>query len=191
MLATNLISIIVFALSAALSLFALLGSLSRRVGIEHYGANLFFLFGAGIFFATAQGILQTAPPAWGAAYIGIVLTLFLILLQSFLLHGTLLFTKRAIYRLQLLLPRRYRYEQVIGYTAKNEAGTAHSRFGSRRVVSYIIRIYFGDNRISEVDTAHENTRTARYVKNALEQHKCHRNGRSRRKPAVKRQCSTK
>ena len=181
MLVAHVISIVVFALSCALSLFLLLASLFRCAGTDYLGAGAFFLLGAVVFFATAQGILQTSPAVWGLAYLGIVLTVLLILLQGFLLQGTLFFTKRSIYRLHFLLPRRYRYEQVIGYTAKKEAGTVHSRFGSRRVASYVIRIYFDDNRISEVDTAHENTRTARYIIAALAQHQCRRNGRSRPK----------
>ena len=181
MLVTHVISIVVFALSCALSLLTLMGSLSRRVGVESYGISFFFLLGAAFSFAMAQGLLQTSPAVWGLAYLGIGLTILLILLQGFWLQGTLFFTKRSIYRLHFLLPRRYRYEQVIGYTAKKEAGMAHSRFGSRRVVSYVIRIYFDDNRISEVDTAHENTPTARYIIAALAQHQCRRNGRSRPK----------
>ena len=54
-----------------------------------------------------------------------------------------------------------------------------SRFGSRRVARDVIRIYFDDNHLREIDTAHENIRTVRCIKGTHLQHHCRRDGRCR------------
>lgn len=56
-------------------------------------------------------------------------------------------------------------------------GVVHGRWGSKKVITFDVEIYFCDDTLADFSTKDENDSKISYIKNLLEEHRCHRNGR--------------
>lgn len=185
MLFTMILGIAVFAVSVWLSLVDLLGSFCKNVGTSSSVAgDILFLSGSGLFFGL-QFFMY--PDIWGLAYIFIVFNIGILAMQWFLLVGSAVFTKNHIYRLtDFLIFKRYDYEDVIGYVMKNTSGTVHSKYSSRKVISFDVEIYLLDDQFISFSTKNSSDKKITYIKGLLKEHHCRPNGRIKKKPWLMR-----
>ena len=127
-------------------------------------------------------IFQNAPYAWGVAYFFIAMNTCFLVLQYIFFVGSAIFTKNSIYTLtKFLIWKKYNYADVIGYVMKKSSGCVASRLGPHTVVTFDVEIYFSDNQYSYFSTKDQNNRKVAHIKQLLEEHHCHRNGRIKRK----------
>lgn len=180
MLVTFIIGLIVFIISFLLSVFVLLGTIVKNVGATSLGIfpAIFFLMFPCLCLVAERGIYLYAPYAWGVSYIFIALNAYLIAMQYFSLVGSAIFTKNSIYRFtRFLVWKRHTYDDVIGYVMKNTSGRFVRRFGHSNAVTFDVEIYFADNQYVFFSTKDRFNKKVAYIKLALEEHHCHRNGR--------------
>ena len=181
--ATFVIGLAIFIISLSLSLLTALGTIFKRVGATAFGIIpiLFLLFSPCLCFVLELVIFHFAPHAWGIAYIFIVMNVGFLALQYVLLVGSAIFTKNSIYRLtQFLVWKKHTYDDVIGYVMKKSSGLVTTRFGQHTVVTFDVEIYFNDNQYASFSTKDQSNRKVAYIKQLLEEHHCHRNGRIKR-----------
>ena len=185
MLFTMILGTAVFAASVWLSLVDLLGAFCKNVGTSSSVAgDILFLSGSGLLFGL-QFFMY--PDIWGLAYIGIVFNIGILAMQWLLLAGSAIFTKKHIYRLtDFLIFKRYGYEDVIGYVMKNTSGTVHSKYGSRKVVSFEVEIYLRDDQFISFSTKNSSDKKISHIKGLLKEHHCRPNGRIKKKPWLMR-----
>ena len=183
MFATFVIGLAIFIISLSLSLLIALGTIFKRVGATAFGIIpiLFLLFSPCFCFILEFVIFHFAPHAWGIAYIFIVMNGGFLALQYVLLVGSAIFTKNSIYRLtQFLVWKKHTYDDVIGYVMKKSSDLVTTRFGQHTVVTFDVEIYFNDNQYASFSTKDQSNRKVAYIKQLLEEHHCHRNGRIKR-----------
>ena len=107
-------------------------------------------------------------------------------MQYIFLVNSAIFTKNNIYRLtKFLVWKKYSYDDVIGYVIKKSAGRVLGRFGQRTVVTLDVEIYFRDNQYADFSTKDQNNKKIAYIKQLLQDHHCHRNGRIKHKPRLR------
>ena len=180
MLATLIIGLVIFIISFLLSLLIVLGSICKKVGATNFGIApvLFFIFFPCFCLALELAIFYPTPNVWGVAYFVIAMNAYFLFIQYFFLIGSAIFTRNCIYRLtKLLLWKKHSYNDVIGYVMKKSSGTTFGRFGERTAVMFDVEIYFNDNQYASFSTKDQNNRKVTYIKQMLEEHHCHRNGR--------------
>ena len=180
MFVTQIISTTIFVISLLLSFLCILTSLFKNVGATYFGISSWIIYVIIPFFpfVLEQGILRTAPDVWGIAYIFIVFHLLLLLLPYYLLVGTLIFGKKHIYRVNhFLILKKYSYNDVIRYRMKYESGITLTRFGHKKVITYMFEIYFFDKHYSEFHVNKHNDRKITYIKKILEDNRCKKNKR--------------
>ena len=180
MLVTFIIGLVIFLITFLLSLLIALGTIFKKVGATSFGITpvLFFLLVPCFCLTVELAIFHTAPHAWGIAYFFIAMNAYFVVMQYILLVGSVIFTKNSIYRLtKFLIWKKHTYEDVIGYVMKKSSGPVAGRFGPRTVVTFDVEIYFSDNQYASFSTKDQNNRKVTYIKQLLEEHHCHRNGR--------------
>ena len=69
---------------------------------------------------------------------------------------------------------------------KKSSGPVAGRFGPRTVVTFDVEIYFSNNQYASFSTKDQNNRKVAYIKQLLEEHHCHRNGRIKYKSRLHR-----
>ena len=184
MLVTFIVGAGIFIISFSLSLLFALGSIFKKVGATSFGvfSILFLLAMPCLFLIMELGILHEAPHAWGAAYIFIGMNILFLAVQYFLVINSAIFTKNSIYRLtKFLIWKRHGYDEVIGYVMKKSSEIIYTRGGPTTVVTFDVEIYFRDNQYAAFSTKDQNNRKVTHIKQLLEEHHCHRNGRPKRK----------
>jgi len=171
----------IFLISLALSLYYLFGVICRNVGVTSFGISIpIFMFVAPVlFWNLGVYVLRESRQIWGIAFIFIFMNLMFVVIQYFLLVGSVIFTKKYIYRVtKFLLLKRYTYDQVIGYTMKKDSGWSYSRFGGKhKAITYEVQIFFTDKKYSNFALKNEESRKAIRIKGILEEHNCRRDGR--------------
>ena len=180
MVCTMIIGAVFFALSALLGLLVLCGALFKNIGATHFGilGTLFFLLFPCFCFGMQVTLYLTAPHVWGLAWFFIVLNVYFLVLQYIHLVGSAVFTRSSIYRLtRFLVWKRHSYDDVIGYVMKKSSGVIWRRFGSRKVVTFDVEIYFTGDQYASFSTKDRSNRKVEYITKMLEDHHCRRNGR--------------
>ena len=180
MLFTQIISHVILGISLFLTILALSFGFFKNIGATYFGFStiLLYLLISLFPYVLSQGILYTAPHAWGIAYIFIVFHAFCLIIPYCILVGTLIFGKKNIYRLNhFLIPKKYSYKDVIRYRMKYESGTFHTRFGPKKSIVYNFEIYFFDKKSSEFAVNKHNDRKVTFIKNILEEKRCRVNGK--------------
>ena len=184
MLVTFIIGLVIFLISFLLSLLNALGTIFKKVGATSFGIiPVLFLLLFPCFCLTLElAMFYTAPHVWGIAYFFIVMNVYFCVMQYILLVGSAIFTKNNIYRLtKFLVWKKYSYDDVIGYIMKKSSGRVVRRFGQSTVVTFDVEIYFSNNQYASFSTKDQNNRKVAYIKQLLEEHHCHRNGRIKHK----------
>ena len=184
MLATLIIGLVIFIVSFSLSLLIALGTISKKVGTTNFGIALvlFFIFFPCFCLAFELAIFYPTPNVWGIAYFFIAMNVYFLVILYFFIVGSAIFTKKSIYRLtKFLLWKKYSYDDVIGYVMKKSSGIVAGRFGQRKAVTFDVEIYFNDNQYSSFSTRDQNNIKVAHIKQLLEEHKCHKNGRIKKK----------
>lgn len=183
MIATNIIGIVVFAVSFGISLFLLIGTFFKNVGVNCLGtvSSLFFLAFPMFCFAFEQAMFFWAPYAWGVSIIFILLNLYFVVIEYFCMVGSVIAGKKHLYKFgYTLMPRRYSYDDVIGFTMKYSSGNVLSRFGRSRVKTYDMELHFADQTRAEFSVKAEDDKKVSYFKEMLVSHHCRRDGRCRK-----------
>ncbi len=189
MLVTFIIGLGIFLVSFLLSLLIVLGAILKTVGATSFGITpvLFFLLFPCFCLTMEFVIFHTAPNAWGISYVFIVLNAYFLVIQHIFLVGSAIFTKNNIYRLtKFLVWKRYSYDDVVGYVMKKTSGLVVRKFGQHTVVTFDVEIYFIDNQYAFFSTKDQNNRKISHIKQLLEEHHCHRNGRIKRKSHLRK-----
>ena len=184
MFVTLIIGLCIFLISFLLSLLIALGTIFKKVGATCFGITpvLFFLLFPCFCLMLELAMFHTAPHVWGIAYFFIVLNSGFLVIQYVFLVGAAIFTKNSIYRLTKFLTwKKYSYDDVIGYVMKKTSGRVLRKYGQAIVVTFDVEIYFNDNQLADFSTKDQNTRKVVYIKQLLEDHHCHRNGRIKHK----------
>ena len=184
MLATFIIGLVIFIISCLLSLLIALGTIFKKVGATSFGITpiLFFLLFPCFCLTMELAMFQNAPHVWGIAYFFIALNTCFLVIQYIFLVGSAIFTKNSIYRLtKFLIWKKHNYDDVIGYVMKKSSGRVVHRFGQHTVVTFDVEIYFSNNQYTSFSTKDQNNRKVAHIKQLLEEHHCHRNGRIKRK----------
>ncbi|MGM9637482.1 MAG: hypothetical protein ACI3YK_05810 [Eubacteriales bacterium] len=174
------LGVLFFILSMLLSLLYFIGSFFKHVGISSFGVIpvLFILICPIVLLILELAMYHYAPHVWGIAYIFIVLNIYLLVLQYFLLLGSTVFTKNHIYRLTASLTfRKYSYSDVIGYVMKYSSGTVIRKFGVSKVRTYDTEVYFADQQYAHFSTNKPDAGKVACIKKLLEAHHCPKNGR--------------
>lgn len=177
---TLILGIFIFTVSILLSLFSLIGKIFRNIGAMSFGifTNIFFIIFPCFCLMFEIEMIYNSPDVWGVAYFFIALNLYFIAIEYFCLVGSAVFTKNHIYRLsKFLIFKKYSYDDVIGYVMKKVSGVKYGRGGPRKVITFDVEIYFSDDTLAEFSTRDEYDSKISYIKNLLEEHRCHRNGR--------------
>ena len=190
MTATFIIGLILFIVSILLSILAAFGAMSKNVGVSTFGALqvLILLISPCFFFLMELVIYHYAPEAFGVAYLFVFMNILLIAMQYIMLIGAAVFTKNSIYRLtKALIFKRYAYEDVIGYDMKKSSGIIRTRLGKKKVVTFDVKIYFNNGQCAFFSTKEQTDRKAMNIKQLLEEHHCHKNGRIRRERRIDKQ----
>ena len=178
--ATFIIGLVIFIISFLLSLLIVLGTIFKKVGATSFGIIpvLFFLLFPCFCLIMELAMFHTAPHVWGIAYFFIAMNAYFFVLQYIFLVGSAIFTKNNIYRLTKFLTwKKHTYDDVIGYVMKKSSGRVVRRFGQSTVVTYDVEIYFSDKQYASFSTKDQNNRKVVHIKQLLEEHNCHRNGR--------------
>ena len=184
MLVAFIIGLSIFLISFLLSLLIAFGAILKRVGVTSFGIIpvLFFLFFPCFCLTLELAMFHTAPHIWGIVYFFIAMNVYFCVMQYVLLVGSAIFTKNNIYRLtKFLVWKKHSYDDVIGYVMKKSTGRVVRRFGQSTVVTFDVEIYFSDNQYASFSTKDQNDRKVAHIKQLLEEHHCHRNGRIKRK----------
>ena len=184
MLVTFIIGLGIFLISFLLSLLIALGTIFKKIGATSFGIIpvLFFLLFPCFCLTLELAMFYTAPHVWGIAYFFIVMNVYFCVMQYIFLVGSAIFTKNNIYRLtKFLVWKKYSYDDVIGYIMKKSSGRVVRRFGQSNVVTFDVEIYFSNNQYASFSTKDQNGRKVAYIKQLLEEHHCHRNGRIKHK----------
>ncbi|MBQ8696484.1 MAG: hypothetical protein IJ519_02085 [Clostridia bacterium] len=157
-----------------------MGKILRNVGVISFGiiTNIFIIIFPLFCLIFELEMIYNSPDVWGVAYFFIALNLYFIAIEYFFLVGSAVFTKNNIYRLsKFLIFKKYSYDDVIGYVMKKDSGVIYRRGGPRKVITFDVEIYFSDDTLAEFSTKDEHDSKILYIKNLLEEHHCHRNGR--------------
>lgn len=184
LLVAFIIGLIVFIISFLLSVFVLLGMIFKNIGVTSFGLVpvIFFLLFPCFCFVMECGTYHYASHVWGFSYMFIVMNSCFIVMQYFSLVGSAVFTKNSIYRLtKFLVWKRHTYDEVIGYVMKNTSGRVVRRFGQYHVVTFDVEIYFTNNQYASFSTKDQFNKKVVHIKQLLEEHHCHRNGRIKHK----------
>jgi hypothetical protein len=184
LLVTFIIGLVIFLISFLLSLLIALGTIFKKVGATSFGITpvLFFLLFPCFCLTLELAMFHTAPHVWGIAYFFIAMNAYFVVMQYIFLVGSVIFTKNSIYRLtKFLIWKKHTYEDVIGYVMKKSSGRVVRRFGQSTVVTFDVEIYFSNNQYASFSTKDQNNRKVAYIKQLLEEHHCHRNGRIKHK----------
>ena len=180
MLFTFIIGLIIFAVSILLGLFALFSAFFKNIGSSASGifSSMFIIFGSCLFFEGELFLFRVASHVWGIAYLFIIFNAGCIPVFYINLINSAIFTKRSIYKLtRFLTLKKYSYDDVIGYVMKKTSGVAYGRFGARTVLTYDVEIYLKDYKYISFCTNRESNRKIKHIKQLLQDHHCHRNGR--------------
>jgi len=183
LLVTFIIGLGIFLISFLLSLLIALGTIFKKVGATSFGIIpvLFFLLFPCFCLMSELDLFYTSPHVWGIAYFFIVMNVYFCVMQYIFLVGSAIFTKNNIYRLtKFLVWQKYNYDDVIGYVMKKSAGQVLRR----TVVTFDVEIYFSDNQYASFSTKDQNDRKVAHIKQLLEEHHCHRNGRIKHKSCL-------
>ncbi len=178
MLVAFIIGTIIFAISVLLGLFGLLGGFFKNVGTNNsISSSLFLIFFSCFIYAAELAIFKYSPYAWGIAFILMIIGLCVPVLDYITLENAAVFTKKNIYRLTKFLTfKKYSYDDVIGYVMKKTACTDY-HYGPRTIYTYDVEIYLNDYSLISFCTSRESDRKIKYLKQLLQDHHCHRNGR--------------
>jgi len=177
---TLILGLFVFTVSILLALFSLIGKLLRNIGTTSFGiiTNIFIVIFPCFCFTFELELIHSFSNDWGIAYFFIALNLYFLVIEYFYLIGSAVFTKKHIYRLTKFLTfKKYSYDDVVGYVMKKDSGVIYRRGGPRKVITFDVEIYFSDDTLAEFSTKDEYDSKIPYIKNLLEEHHCHRNGR--------------
>ena len=118
----------------------------------------------------------------GIVYFFIAINTYFLVMQYIYLVGSAIFTKHSIYRLtKFLVWKKHSYNNVVGYVMKKFSGRIARRFGQYPVVTFDVEIYFNDNQYASFRTKDQNNKKVAHIKQLLEEHHCHRNGRIKHK----------
>ena len=184
MFVTFIIGLVIFVISFMLSLLIAFGTIFKKIGATSFGVIpvLFFLLFPCFCLTLELVMFHIAPHVWGIAYVFVAINAYFLAIQYIFLVGSAIFTKSSIYRLtKFLVLKKYSYDDVIGYVMKKSAGRVVGKFGQRTVVTFDVEIYFSDNQYASFSTKDQNNRKVVHIKQLLEEHHCHRNGRIKKK----------
>jgi len=180
LLVTFIIGLGIFLISFLLSLLIALGAVFKKVGATSFGIIpvIFFVLFPCFCLTMELVMFHTASHVWGLAYFFIAMNAYFLVMQYIFLVGSAIFTENNIYRLtKFLVWKKYSYDDVIGYVMKKTAGRVVRRFGQSTVVTFDVEIYFSDNQYVSFSTKDQNSGKVTRIKQLLEEHHCHRNGR--------------
>ena len=180
MLVTFIIGLIIFIISLLLGLAVLFGAFFKSVGSTSFGifTPMILVLASCMFYAMGLFIIHDAPHAWGIAYFPITINAACVLAFYGMLMNSAIFTKKRIYILTKFLTfKKHSYDDVIGYVMKKTSGIAYNRFGGHTVQTYAVEIYLNSNKYISFSTSRDSDRKIKYIKQLLQDHHCHRNGR--------------
>lgn len=183
MFITNILGIVIFAISFLVLLFLFVGAICKNFGVSTFnvGTVIFMMFFAVMCFAFEHMILDESPQVSGVAVFFVMLNALLLPTLYFLTVGAVILGKKHIYRVNhFLILKKHPYDDIIGYTIKKTGGTVQGKFGSKRVEMYDVEIHFKGNHLAAFSTSKNSDRKIVYFKEVMTLHNCHRNGRIRK-----------
>jgi len=184
LLVAFIIGLGIFLVSFLLSLLIAFGTIFKKVGATSFGIIpvLFFLLFPCFCLTLELAMFHTAPHVWGIACFFVAMNAYFLVMQYIFLVDSAIFTKNNIYRLtKFLVWKKYSYDDVIGYVMKKSTGRVVRRSGQSTVVTFDVEIYFNDNQYASFSTKDQNNRKVAHIKQLLEEHHCHRNGKIKHK----------
>ena len=138
------------------------------------GTLLVMLF-AGAFYTAERSICRYAPEVWWISILFLLLNGFLLIVDWYMLAGTLIVKDDCLYRLRPYpVFRKYTYAEIEYYMLGWDRTTSNTRFGSRRSSTYEIDVQFCDKAYSTISFRNENSSKAILLREALRAHRCRR-----------------